>query len=55
MADILERYFSYLMFRKNHEITTKPLPKINRKMITIMKDYYKIIDNDGEMEKKNAP
>lgn len=31
------------MFRKNDEIS-KPLPNINRKMISVMKEYYKIID-----------
>jgi len=26
-------------------MTTKPLPSINRKMITLMKEYYKINDS----------
>ncbi len=47
MGDILERYFSYLMLRKNDELQSKPLPAVSRKMITFMKEYYKIIDSEN--------
>ncbi len=52
MSDILERYFSYLMIRKNEELSSKSLPNINRKMFSVMKDYYKIIEADNSKDKK---
>lgn len=52
MGDILERYFSYLMLRKNDELHTKPLPAISRKMTNFMKEYYKIIDSENSIETK---
>lgn len=54
MGDILERYFSYLMLRKNDELHTKPLPTISRKMNTFMKEYYKIIDSEISNETKKT-
>lgn len=40
------------MLRKNNELTSKPLPNINRKMITVMKEYFKIIDSDNKKNEK---
>lgn len=43
---IIERYLKYLYLRKNEELATATLPAINRKMITKMKEYYKVINNE---------
>ena len=43
---IIERYLKYLYLRKNEELPTVALPAINRKMITKMREYYKVINND---------
>ena len=47
---VLERYLKYLYLRKNDELTEKPLPSINRKMISTMKEYYKVINNEANVE-----
>lgn len=52
MTDVLDRYFSYLMFRRNDELQTKPLPSINRKMLNVMKEYYKIIEAENGKDVK---
>jgi hypothetical protein len=43
---VTERYMKYLYLRKNSEIASTPYPSINRKMITTMKDYHKIINHE---------
>jgi len=47
---ILERYLKYLYLRKDEDMGTVALPEISRKMISRMKDYYKIINNEVHNE-----
>jgi hypothetical protein len=46
LSIILERYLKYLYLRKNEELSAVQLPSINRKMITKMREYYKVINNE---------
>lgn len=43
---VVERYLKYLYLRKNEELATVQLPSINRKMISKMREYYKVINNE---------
>ncbi len=43
---IIERYLKYLYLRQNHNLNSQQLPPINRKMISKMKDYYMVINNE---------
>lgn len=49
VRDVIFRYFNYIFIRKNDDLAKgTPLPNLNRKMITKMKDFYKCMESEQE-------